>query len=112
MTITNEKKKLKEMKPQVEAWKREYRDVFMISVDKFDGVFRMPTKQMINSLIKGNADRSEADLNDEFLRLCVLYPEPVEFDQLLNDNWGLAVPLAKKLLEQTGITREANIKKL
>ena len=110
MKLTEEK--LKELKPKIESWKKEYKDVFMLSVEGFEGVFRIPTKQMMSSMVKGSTDKPEAEMNEELLRLCVLHPEPIEFDQILNENWGLAIPLAKKLLEQTGITREANIKKL
>ena len=106
------KEKLKELKPQIEAWKKEHGDIFIISVDRFNGIFRIPTKEMMNSLVKSNDGRVESELNDELLRQCVLYPEPLEFDCVLDEHWGLAIPLAKKLLEQTGITREANVKKL
>ena len=105
------KEKLKEMKPQMEAWKKSHGAIFIISVANFDGIFRIPTKEMMTSLVKSNDGRAESELNDELLRQCVLYPEPLEFDHVLDEHWGFAVPLAKKLLEQTGITREARIKK-
>ena len=110
MKLTAEK--LNELKPQIEGWKKEHRDVFILQVENFEGIFRLPTKEMMNSLVKGNEARAESELNDDLLRLCILHPDPIEFDSIMDENWGLAVPLAKKLLEQTGITREARIKKL
>ncbi len=110
--------KLKELAQRIEDWKNQYEDaggVRLIEVpgdegDDFSGIFRIPTREDLER--SSRKDMTEMQSNVQLCMLTVLYPEPTVFQAVLQRSWGLSVPLAKKLLELSRVTREARAKKL
>jgi hypothetical protein len=109
------KKQFDELAPQIESWKEQHREVRALSVElddgkTFEGIFRCPTQADLKLAMR--KELSEMDSNKELCRMTVLYPEPVTFNTVMTDYWGISIPLAKKLLEWSNVTKEASIKKL
>ena len=109
---------IQNMSSEIDAWKEKYRDrILLIEVPGtsvcpvFNGIFRIPTKMEMESLSR-KKDLSGIDSDIELARLCVLYPEPITFNMLLNANWGIATPIAHKLMSESQINAQASIKKL
>ena len=113
--LTISKEKLEELQPQIEVWKEKHGKVGVLQVElddgrSFEGIFRVPTQQDTKLAMRKELDASES--NRELCRLTVLYPEPLELNTIFAAEWGIAVPLAKKLLDWSNVTKEATIKKL
>jgi hypothetical protein len=57
-------------------------------------------------------DSKRADAPEALLRDCLVYPEPGVFEQILNGAPALGDIFAAKVVELTGLTSEAEAKKL
>lgn len=108
-------KKLKELDPEIEKWKDQDFDPILLSVDldehgEFEGIFRTPSEEILELLNTSKASGRKSD--NELARMCVLYPDPVTFGEIIERFWGMTTPLSKKLLERSHVTKEAKVKKL
>jgi|GEM_PF-2101944 hypothetical protein len=110
---------LEALAAQIAGWKKQYDaqgGIRLIEVDgeeddeKFQGIFKVPGKADLAAATKEGL--SEMESNEQLCMLCVLYPDPVLFSDILNRNYGLVTPITKKLLKISRITTEARAKKL
>ena len=110
---------LKALQPSIDRWKEQFKDkggIRLIEVqgedddDKFEGIFKIPERHDLELSVKDGL--TEMKSNEQLIMLCVLYPEPLVFKQILDKRWGLSAPIARKLVEISGVTREAHAKKL
>ena len=110
---------LESLKPSIERWKDQFKNkggIRLIEVqgeedeDKFEGIFKIPERHDLELSIKDGSTDTQS--NEQLAMLCVLYPDPLVFKQILEKHWALSTPIAKKLVEISGVAREARSKKL
>lgn len=110
---------LEALKPQIEHWKKQFEakgGIRLIEVDGeedndiFQGIFKVPEKVDLAAATKEGL--SEMESNEQLCMLCVLYPDPLTFKDILDKNFGLVTPITKKLLKISRVTTEARAKKL
>ena len=110
---------LKALEPQISVWKKQFDargGIRLIEVDgeeddeKFQGIFKVPEKIDLSAATKEGL--SEMESNEQLCMLCVLYPDPILFEDILDRNFGLVTPITKKLLKISRVTTEARAKKL
>jgi len=110
---------LKALEPQIANWKKQFDvrgGIRLIEVDgeeedeKFQGIFKVPEKVDLAAATKEGL--SEMESNEQLCMLCVLYPDPILFKEILDRNYGLVTPITKKLLKISRVTTEARAKKL
>ncbi|TAL31589.1 MAG: hypothetical protein EPN93_17490 [Spirochaetes bacterium] len=110
--------KLAELQSRIDGWKAKFGDqggIRSIEVpdeegDDFSGIFRVPTKDDLERSSRKELSNMESDT--QLCMLCVLYPEPEVLQGIFRKSWGLCVPISKKLLQLSKVTREARAKKL
>jgi hypothetical protein len=104
---------------QIADWKKQYDPkggIRIIEVDgeededKFEGIFKVPEKTDLAAATREGL--TEMESNEQLCMLCVLYPEPILFKEILDKNFGLVTPITKKLLKISRVTTEARAKKL
>jgi hypothetical protein len=108
----------KKLEPDIERWKEKYDksggihllDVTPDEGAPFNGIFRLFNQAELENSSK--AKKSDFALGRVLLRKCVLYPSPDVLDDILDRDFGLTVPLLKRLTELRKITLEATAKKL
>ncbi|MCL2154041.1 MAG: hypothetical protein FWH53_00095 [Leptospirales bacterium] len=108
-------KKLTELEADINSWKEKYGDINIISIElddgeEFQGIFRLPTERDIKLAMRKELSNMES--NRELIRITVLYPEVTIFSQILKKYWGIATPIANRLIELCHVSKEAKIKKL
>ncbi len=111
---------IENMSEQIDKWKEKYKDkILLIEVPAtsvypaFNGIFRIPTKAEVSELNKKTRENNTGFESDaDLARLCVLYPEPITFNMLIGKNWGVASPIAQKLIVECQVNAQAKIKKL
>lgn len=110
---------LNALEPQIAIWKKQYEakgGIRLIEVDGeeedelFQGIFKVPEKFDLEAATKDGL--SDMESNEQLCRLCVLYPDPLLFQEILDKNFGLVTPITKKLLKISRVTTEARAKKL
>ena len=87
--------------------------IVQLDVADLGGIFRIPTKKMLDDWIKQTKGRSGIDADLYLAAMCVLYPD----GQTIR-NWvdhgspGVAGSFARALMEEAKVAVEANRKKL
>ena len=111
---------IENMSEQIDKWKEKYKgQILLIEVPgtsvcpDFNGIFRIPTKAEVSELNRKTRENNTGIESDaEIARLCVLHPEPITFSMILSKNWGVASPIAQKLISECQVNAQAKIKKL
>ncbi|MBN8220688.1 MAG: hypothetical protein J0L53_07170 [Spirochaetes bacterium] len=105
---------MKSLEAEIEQWKKDYGEIHAISVPfgehEFNGIFRVPNEKDVES--SQRKELSGLESNREFCRRTVLYPNPMQFHDLVQRNWAFCTPIAEKLIELTNLTAKAKVKKL
>lgn len=107
---------IKSLSPQIEEWKKKDFEPVIIEVDlgedgKFEGIFKTPGETEMKLITESDLKGRESD--SELSRMCVLYPDIMTFNDIIDKKyWGITTPIAKKLLHLTHVTKEAKVKKL
>lgn len=110
---------LNALNPQIETWKETFKNrggIRLIEIDgedeedRFSGIFKIPEKGDFKAATKEGLSDMECD--EQLCLLCILYPDPVTFKAIIDVNYGLVTPIARKLLKISKITSEARAKKL
>lgn len=100
---------------QIQEWKTKHKNIAELSVElgegkEFHGIFKVPSEKDVELATRDDLKGREGQ--KELCRLCVLYPEPLAFNEVTSDYWGIVIPLAEQLLNLANVTKKARIKKL
>lgn len=106
---------VEELAGKIEEWKAKHKHVHQITIDldegvQFNGIFRMPLEADIKSATR--AEISGIESNRDLCMRTVLYPEPMDFQKIIREYWGICTPIAGQLTEIAQLTKKATVKKL
>lgn len=106
-------KELKELKPQIDEWKKTYPDrITMISLQKdpVDVIVKIPDATLLQMSLDG--DLPDYEKNRQLCLNCILYPELEDFNRIVAEKDTIVVPLARELVELGGTMQKTVTKKL
>lgn len=100
----------------IDALKKFYETsggVLHLEVGEMGGIFRIPTKKMLDDLVKQTKGMSGIDADIFLVAMCVIYPEGKTIRQWVDQGSpGIAGSFARALMEEAKVAVEANRKKL
>lgn len=106
---------IEELQPKIDEWKAKHKHVHQISLDleegvQFNGIFRMPLEPDIKSATR--SEISGVESNRDLCMRTVLYPDPMDFQKIIREYWGICTPIAGQLTEIAQLTKKVTVKKL
>lgn len=82
-----------------------------LSNETLYGIFRTPTSQEFDRLIK-EAQAGKVPDNKTFVSNCLIYPTVTQLDEMENKYVGTIASVAKKLTELTNVNANIRVKRL
>ncbi|HCL57270.1 MAG TPA: hypothetical protein DHW82_09725 [Spirochaetia bacterium] len=89
-------------------------EVVFIGNDDYEFYFRKPNKADISKMVDSvrGEKRNLSSIMDSTVRQAMIYPSPLEYDEILKEKPGLYAALYNKLYEDVGITESFLSKKI
>lgn len=83
----------------------------LLSNETLYGIFRTPTSQEFEALIK-QAQEGKIPDNKSFVSNCLIYPTKTQLEEIENKHVGTIASIAKKLTELTNVNANMRVKRL